>query len=47
MDKSKERAPEDWEGAFDMDQKPVPPDFDMDYDQGNAQASDDGGEEKE
>ena len=46
MDKSKERAPEDWEGAFDMDQKPIPPDFDMDYEQG-APASDGGGEEKE
>lgn len=40
MDKTKERAPDDWEGAFDMDEKPVPPEFDMDYD------DDEEGEEK-
>lgn len=33
MDKSKERAPDEWEGYFDMDEKPVPPDFDLDYDE--------------
>ena len=41
MDKTKERAPDEWEGAFDMDEKPVPPEFDLDYDDGDSDKKED------
>jgi hypothetical protein len=31
MEKTKSMPPEDWQGAFNWDFKPVPPEFDMDY----------------
>ena len=41
MDKTKERAPDEWEGAFGMDEKPVPPDFDLDYDDADSAKKED------
>jgi hypothetical protein len=38
MEKSKAQAPDDWNGAYDWDKKPVPPEMDIFGDQDDEES---------